>query len=130
MRKITFSLLLFASILCGAADVVIDGSSQIVLREGAPYATRLAAAELNVFLKGVIGVPIPVVAQRTEGKTAIMLGAVGSRVPRDRGHAGRVPLPHQKHRAGRKDAHELVRRQHALAHAQLVEIAADVAGVA
>ncbi len=77
-------------------SVVIDRSSEIVVREGAPSATRLAAEELNFFLKDVLGVPLPVVERRTAGKTAIVLGAdgdgtpslpggpVGSRVPRDR----------------------------------------------
>ena len=75
-----------------SADVVIDSSSEIVLPKEAPYATRLAAEELNYFLKGVFGAPLPVVSQRTVGKMAIVLGGgrgatalpVGSRVPRDR----------------------------------------------
>ena len=72
-------------------SVMIDRSSEIVVREGAPSATRLAAEELNFFLKGVLGEALPVVAQRTEGKTAIVLGGgpdwesrhLGG-VPRDR----------------------------------------------
>ena len=64
--------------------VAIDGDAEIVLRADAPYATRLAAEELNFFLKKVLGKPLPVVPERTEGRTAIMLGG---------GHAGRVPLP-------------------------------------
>ena len=70
-----------------SADVVIDRSSEIVLPTNAPYATRLAAEELNFFLKGVLGAPLPVVGRKTEGKTAIVLGAS------DCGHAGRAPLP-------------------------------------
>ena len=81
---------LFAAETAAKADVVIDRSSEIVLPTNAPYATRLAAEELNFFLKGVLGEPLPVVERHTPGKTAIL---VGSRVPRDRGHAGRVPLP-------------------------------------
>ena len=73
-----------------AADVVIDSSSEIVLPTNAPYATRLAAEELNFFLRGVFAEPLPIVERHTPGKTAIVVGA---RVPRDRGHAGRVPLP-------------------------------------
>ena len=73
-----------------AADVVIDSSSEIVLPTNAPYATRLAAEELNFFLRGVFAEPLPIVERHTPGKTAI---EVGARVPRDRGHAGRVPLP-------------------------------------
>ena len=67
-------------------SVVIDRSSEIVVREGAPSATRLAAAELNFFLKGVLGAPLPVVAQRTAGKTAIVLGSepVGAALRADR----------------------------------------------
>ncbi len=73
--------------------MVIDGSSEIVMPADAPSATRLAAEELNFFLRGVVGAPLAVVERRTTGKTAIVLGAVGARVPRDRGHASRVPLP-------------------------------------
>ena len=72
------------------SPIVIDRSSEIVLPTNAPYATRLAADELNFFLKGVFAEPLPIVERHTPGKTAIV---VGSRVPRDRGHAGRVPLP-------------------------------------
>ncbi len=72
------------------SPIVIDRSSEIVLPTNAPYATRLAADELNFFLKGVFGEPLPIVERKTKGKTAIL---VGSPVPRDRGHAGRVPLP-------------------------------------
>ena len=92
MTKTVFIVSLTA--LTAVADVVIDRSSEIVMPADAPYATRLAAAELNFFLKGVLGAPLPVVAQRTVGKTAIVLGEgggrgatalpVGSRVPRDR----------------------------------------------
>ena len=60
-------------------SVMIDRSSEIVVREGAPSATRLAADELNFFLKGVLGEALPVVAQRTEGKTAIVLGGAQDR---------------------------------------------------
>ena len=75
-----------------SADVVIDRSSEIVLPADAPYATRLAAEELNFFLKGVLGKPLPVVPERTAGRTAIVLGGgprgdalpVGARDPRDR----------------------------------------------
>ena len=93
-KKMVFAFALAVSVL--SADVVIDRSSEIVVREGAPSATRLAAEELNFFLKGVLGEPLPVVERRTAGKTAIVLGAdgdgtpslpggpVGSRVPRDR----------------------------------------------
>ena len=57
-----------------AADVVVDGSAEIVMATNAPYATRLAAEELNFFLKGVLGEPLPVVAERTAGRAAIVLG--------------------------------------------------------
>ena len=68
-----------------SADVVIDGSSEIVMPADAPYATRLAAEELNFFLKGVLGAPLPVVSQRSGGKTAVVLGrAVSMKPPRDR----------------------------------------------
>ena len=70
-----------------SADVVIDRSSEIVLPTNAPYATRLAAEELNFFLKGVLGAPLPVVERKTEGKTAIVVGSS------DHGPAGRAPLP-------------------------------------
>ena len=64
-----------------AADVVIDTASEIVLPIDAPYATRLAAEELNLFLRGVLGVPLPVVARRTEGKSAIELNPVSRTAP-------------------------------------------------
>ena len=64
----------FAANTAARADVVIDRGSEIVLPNNAAYATRLAAEELNFFLKGVLGEALPVVAQRTEGKTAIVLG--------------------------------------------------------
>ncbi len=64
----------FAAEIAAKADVVIDRGSEIVLPNNAAYATRLAAEELNFFLKGVLGEALPVVAQRTEGKTAIVLG--------------------------------------------------------
>ena len=57
-----------------AAEVVIDRGSEIVLPEGAPYATRLAAEELNFFLKGVLGEPLPVVTRCAVDKTSIILG--------------------------------------------------------
>jgi hypothetical protein len=92
-KRTVVALLLAASTL--AADVVIDRSSEIVLPKNAPYATRLAAEELNFFLKGVLGAPLPVVARITEGRTAIVLGAGGSqgRLAPPCGYAGRVPLP-------------------------------------
>ena len=70
---------------------MIDRSSEIVLPAGAPSATRLAAEELNFFLARILGAPLPIVAQRTAGKTAIVLGGgpdwesrhLGG-VPRDR----------------------------------------------
>ncbi len=78
------------------ADVVIDGSSEIVLPTNAPYATRLAAEELDDFLEGVLGKPLPVVEGRTTGRNAIVLGCGGrgaAALP-ECGHAGRMPLPH------------------------------------
>ena len=65
---------LFVAKIMAAADVVVDGTSEIILPADAPYATRLAAVELNFFLKGVLGAPLPVVERRTAGKTAIVLG--------------------------------------------------------
>ena len=92
-KKMVFAFALAVSVL--SADVVIDRSSEVVVREDAPSATRLAAEELNFFLKGVLGAPLPVVAQRTAGKTAIVLGADGGspgRLAPPCWHAGRVPL--------------------------------------
>ena len=70
------------------AAVAIDRCSEIVVREGAPYATRLAAEELNFFLKGVLGAPLPVVTRKTGRGTAIVLGGADGRdglaAPRDR----------------------------------------------
>ena len=74
-RRILFALFaFFAAEIAAKADVVIDRGSEIVMPTNAAYATRLAADELNFFLKGVLGEALPVVAQRTEGKTAIVLG--------------------------------------------------------
>ena len=74
-RHILFALFaFFAAETAANADVVIDRGSEIVVPTNAAYATRLAADELNFFLKGVLGEALPVVAQRTEGKTAIVLG--------------------------------------------------------
>ena len=82
-RRILFALFaFFAANTAANADVVIDRGSEIVVPTNAAYATRLAADELNFFLKGVLGEALPVVAQRTEGKTAIVLG--GEPVPLDR----------------------------------------------
>ena len=53
---------------------MIDRASEIVLPAGAPSATRLAAEELNFFLARILGAPLPIVARRTDGKTAIVLG--------------------------------------------------------
>lgn len=69
----------FAAETASNADVVVDRDSEIVVATNAAYATRLAAEELNFFLKGVIGEALPVVAQRTGGKTAIVLGGVQGR---------------------------------------------------
>ena len=84
-RRILFALFaFFAAEIAAKADVVIDRGSEIVMPTNAAYATRLAADELNFFLKGVLGEALPVVAQRTEGKTAILLGGAREiRVARD-----------------------------------------------
>ena len=84
MPRVFALFALFVAKMMAVADVVVDGTSEIVLPPDAPYATRLAAEELNYFLKGVLGVPLPVVPERTGGRSAIVLGG---------GHAGRVPLP-------------------------------------
>ena len=73
MPRIFVLLAIFVAKMA-SADVVIDRSSEIVLAADAPYATRLAAEELNFFLKGVLGGPLPVVPERTDGRTAIVLG--------------------------------------------------------
>ena len=79
-RRILFALFaFFAANTAAHSDVVVDRGSEIVLPNNAAYATRLAAAELNFFLKGVLGEALPVVAQRTEGKTAILLGGAQGR---------------------------------------------------
>jgi len=96
-RRILFALFaFFAANTAARADVVVDRDSEIVMPTNAAYATRLAAEELNFFLKGVLGAPLPVVERRTAGKTAIVLGAGGGspgRLAPPCGHAGRVPLP-------------------------------------
>ncbi len=57
-----------------AASVVITPESEIVVDAKAPAATRLAADELGFFLKTVFGKSLPVVSERTPGKTAVVLG--------------------------------------------------------
>ena len=82
-RNILFALFaFFAAGIAANADVVIDRCSEIVVSANAAYATRLAAEELNFFLKGVLGEALPVVGKRTDGKTAIVLG--GEPVPLNR----------------------------------------------
>ena len=77
-----FFVILVAKIMA-AADVVVDGTSEIVLPADAPYATRLAAEELNFFLKGVLGAPLPVVERRTAGKTNTRLNSLGDLIEVD-----------------------------------------------
>ena len=89
----TFAVFALFAAKMAAAEVVIDRSSEIVLRADAPYATRLAAEELNFFLKGVLGEPLPVVAQKADGKTAIALGGSPGRLAPPCGCEGRVPQP-------------------------------------
>ena len=82
-RNMLFALFaFFAAETAANADVVIDRGSEIVVATNAAYATRLAAEELNFFLKGVLGEALPVVGKRTDGKTAIVLG--GEPVPLNR----------------------------------------------
>ena len=82
-RNILFALFaFFAAGIAANADVVIDRCSEIVVSANAAYATRLAAEELNFFLRGVLGEALPVVGKRTDGKTAIVLG--GEPVPLNR----------------------------------------------
>ena len=57
-----------------AAAVAITPESEIVVAPDAPAATRLAAEELGFFLKEAFGGQLPVVASRTPGKTAVILG--------------------------------------------------------
>ncbi len=82
------SAFFLSAVASANADVVVDRDSEIVVATNAAYATRLAAEELNFFLKGVLGEALPVVAQRTEGKTAIVLGGEQGRgglaTPQDR----------------------------------------------
>ena len=79
-RAPTFVLFVFFVAKIASADVVIDRSAEIVMATNAPYATRLAAEELNFFLKGILGKPLPVVSRRTSGKTAIELGGGDARL--------------------------------------------------
>ena len=73
------SAFFLSAVASANADVVVDCDSEIVVATNAAYATRLAAEELNFFLKGVLGEALPVVVQRTGGKTAIVLGGVQGR---------------------------------------------------
>jgi len=56
------------------AAVVLTPQTEIVLAANAPFATRLAADELNHFLGRVLGSPLAVVSERSSGRTAIVLG--------------------------------------------------------
>ncbi|MBE6382653.1 MAG: DUF4838 domain-containing protein [Lentisphaerae bacterium] len=93
----------FAAETASNADVVVDCGSEIVVATNAAYATRLAAEELNFFLKGVLGEALPVVAQRTEGKTAIVLGGASGDRALPSGVRGAPALPSvgADHRAAR-----------------------------
>ncbi len=77
---LAIALVAAAPSLAAAPAVVIDDDAEIVLRADAPYATRLAAEELNFFLKGIFGDPLAVVARETPGKTAIVLGGGDARL--------------------------------------------------
>ena len=81
IRGFIAAVLLSAIGVC-RADVTLTAESEIVLAVDAPSATRIAADELGFFLKGVFGREVPVVAKRTPGKTAIVLGG---EVPSDLG---------------------------------------------
>jgi len=78
--KMKFASVLGAGLLLvvssAFADVVISPQSEIVVASNAPYATRLAARELNFLLKGVFGRALPVVDARHPGTAAILLGDV------------------------------------------------------
>jgi len=70
-------LLLLVALMGGlgaAADVVVDATTELVVATNAPYATQLAANELSFFLKRALGHALPVVPQRTKGRSAIVLG--------------------------------------------------------
>ena len=64
---------MIAAVLIFAA-AVITPQSEIVVQTNAPYATRLAAKELNFFLKGIFDSDLPIVGVRTDGRSAIVLG--------------------------------------------------------
>lgn len=74
MKRLSLALGVAVACFSAAADVVVDPASEIVLAADAPSATKLAANELGFFLKGVFGKEMSVVAKRTPGKTAIVLG--------------------------------------------------------
>ena len=59
------------------AAVTVTPQSEIVVATNAPYATRLAAMELNFFLKGIFDCELPIVGERTGGRSAIALGGGG-----------------------------------------------------
>ena len=59
------------------AAAVITPQSEIVVATNAPYATQLAAKELNFFLKGIFDCELPIVGVRTDGRSAIVLGCDG-----------------------------------------------------
>ena len=79
---------MLVDVLLFVAAAVITPQSEIVAATNAPYATRLAAKELNFFLKGIFDCELPIVGARTEGRSAIVLGrdgegAVATRLSRD-----------------------------------------------
>ncbi len=79
-KALLFSALAFAS-AASSLGVTLDASSEIVLPSGAPYATRLAAEELNFFLSRVFGSPLAVVESKTPGRASIVLGGAGLEPP-------------------------------------------------
>lgn len=83
------ALALAAFALPPDAFTEIDAASEIVVRDGSPHATRLAADELNFFLCESFGSPLPIVAGATPGKTSIVLDgdAAASVAPDPDGYA-------------------------------------------
>ncbi|MCR5414688.1 MAG: DUF4838 domain-containing protein [Kiritimatiellae bacterium] len=79
MKKSLLSLALAFASAATCSGVTLDASSEIVLRSDAPYATRLAAEELNFFLSRVFGSPLAVVSAKTPGRAAIVLGGEDAR---------------------------------------------------
>lgn len=65
------------SVLLASAAIFTARNSEVVVADGASPVVRYAATEATNFLSRVLGGPIPVVAEPTDGRTSLVLGMNG-----------------------------------------------------